>query len=207
MRSVDVEARSESPVDARAVGMGGEYPSAQNKTTSTTSEAKAQGKRPQRHGRLGEKDFCCSFCKDKEHRSGDCPARLGKLFAQGARGLLRIAGEDFVRSRTTEIVEAAKEKQAAKRRPHQRAGQQQRTAGRVAKPRGEIGEIGDKGAGDATAAQTAAGKQQEEQSKKAAAEQQEEERRAAAKRKEGRKEKRKQKRREIRKMKTTQHKR
>ena len=135
MRSVDVEARSESPVDARAVGMGGEHPSAENKKTSTTSDAKTQVKRPQRHGRLGDNDFSCSFCNNREHRSGDCPLRLTKLLAQGVRGLLRIAGEDFVRSRTTETVEAAKEKQAAKRRLQQKAGQQKRTPDK-AKPAG-----------------------------------------------------------------------
>jgi len=179
--------------------MGGEYPSAQNKKTSTTSEAKTQVERPQRHGRLGEKDFCCSFCKDQEHRSGDCPARLGKLFAQGARGLLRIAGEDFVRSKITEIVEAAKQKQAAKRKPQHGAGQQNRVPDRAKPARN----IGDKGARET--AQTAAEKEHEEESKKAAAKQQEEERSKLAAKKQERKTRRKQKRQEIRALKTTLH--
>ena len=112
---------------------GGEHPSAENKKkTSTTSDEKTKVDKQERHGRLGDNDFSCLFCGHQEHRSGDCPERLGKLLAQGVRGLLRIAGEDFVRSRTTEIVEAAKTKQADRSRPQQRAGQQQRTAGRAA---------------------------------------------------------------------------
>ena len=144
--------------------------------------------RQERHGRLGDNDVSCSFCGHHEHRSGDCPERLGKLLAedlaQGVRGLLRIAGEDFVKARTTEVIETAKKIKAAKRhrRPQQKAEQQKRTGGRTEKP---TEGTEDKRAGKATKVQTAAGQQQEEESKKAAAEQQEEEsKRAAAERQE-----------------------
>jgi hypothetical protein len=148
---------------------------------------------------LGDNDFSCSFCGNQEHRSGDCPLRLTKLLAQGVRGLLRVAGEDFVRPRTTEIAEAAKEKQAAKRRPQHGARQQNRAPDRAKPAR----DIGDKGARDTT--QTAAEKQHEEESKKTAAKQQEEERSKLAAKKQERKTRRKQKRQEIRALKTTLH--
>ena len=165
MSTVDVEMPNVGISGGRTRGWdGGEHPSTENKKKpSTTSEEKTKVEKQERHGRLGDNDFSCSFCGHQEHRSGDCPERLGKLLAQGVRGLLRIAEEDFLRSRTTEIIEAAKKKQAARRRPQQRAGQQQRTASRTAKP---AGEIEDKGAGEATAVQTAAGKQQEEETRR-----------------------------------------
>ena len=96
--------------------------------------------------------------------------RLEKLLGQAARGLMRVESENFVFMKTTEILEKAKAKQAQKN-TRKSSMQQQRTAGKAAKP---AREIGDKGAGEATAVQTAARKQQEEESKKAAAKQQEE---------------------------------
>ena len=195
MRSVDVVAPNVGISGGRARGWdGGEYPSAENKNTAlTTSEVKTQVERPQRHGRLGDNDFSCSFCGDRNHRSGDCRMRLEKLLGQAARGLMRVESENFVFKKMTEILEKAKAKQAQKN-TRKSSMQQQRTAGKAAKP---AREIGDKGVGEATTVQTAAKKQQEEESKKAAAEQQEEERRTAAKKKEERKERRKQKRKEI----------
>ena len=112
---------------------GGEYPSAENKNTAlTTSEVKTQVEtleRPQRHGRLGDNDFSCSFCGDRNHRSGDCRMRLEKLLGQAARGLMRVESdhENFVFMKTTEILEKAKAKQAQKN-TRKSSMQQQKTA-------------------------------------------------------------------------------
>ena len=178
---------------------GGEYPSTEKEnTTSTTSEVKTQVEKHQRHGRSGDKEFSCSFCGDHNHRSGDCRMRLEKLLGQAARGLMRVESENFVFKKMTEILEKAKAKQAEKNK-RKSSKQQQRTAGKAPKP---ATEIGDKGAGDATATQTAAEKKHEEERKKAAAKQQEEDESRLAAKKEERKSRRKQRRREIR---TTAH--
>ena len=53
---------------------------------------------------------------------------MGKLLAQRVRGLLRIAGKDFVKARATEVTEAAKKKKAAKWRPQQEGAKLKRAA-------------------------------------------------------------------------------
>ena len=47
-------------------------------------------------------------------------SRLGKLLAQKGRGLLGIAGEDFVKTKTTGTLEEAKAKKAQKSMRQQR---------------------------------------------------------------------------------------
>ena len=114
--SVDVTAPNVGISGGRARGWdGGECPLAESKTTaSTTSEAKAQVGRQERHGRLGDNDFSCSFCGDRHHRSGDCRMRLDKLLGQAVQGLMRVDGEGVVFMKTTEILEVAKAKKAQK---------------------------------------------------------------------------------------------
>ena len=66
-----------SDVEGRGRLDRGEYPSAENKkTASTTRESKTQVGTQERHGRLGDNGFSCSFCGDRHHRSGDCKTRL-----------------------------------------------------------------------------------------------------------------------------------
>ena len=135
-RSVDVAAPNFGISGGRARGWdGGEYPSAENKKeASMTRAARTKMERQERHGRLGDNDFSCSFCNHHEHRSGDCRERLGKLLAQGVpvRGLLRIVGEDFVKARTIEVIEAATNKKATKWRSTQGVPQQKRAADKTA---------------------------------------------------------------------------
>ena len=51
---------------------------------------------------------------------------------QGVRELLKISCEDFVKARTTEIIEAAKKKKGAKWRPQQEAAKLKRAANKKA---------------------------------------------------------------------------
>ena len=109
-----------------------------------------------------------------------------------------------MKARTTEVIEAAKKKKAAKWRPKQGVAQQKRAADKTPKPTEETEY---KRAEETRKVQTAAEQQQEEERSRAAAEQQQEESRIAARKKEERKEARKQNRKAIRKMKTTENKR